>query len=218
MRPFPYSIVPAIVGSLVCFVLLILATISSPMVDTIYFLKLITAPDEPEPLPSNTTVTFGVFGMSSNDGRRSLVSLGYSPSNWSGLGVDDPTVNQPSLKSITYALILHPIGAFLAIIAFGFSTIGLCSRTGAVFSTLVSLFLSILLLTIFIIDIVFFSILKSQFTDAPYERRRTEYGNALWIVLVALLAAVVCAGSSFWTAFVGRNRYPRRKWANRREY
>ncbi|KAG8817117.1 hypothetical protein FRC19_011614 [Serendipita sp. 401] len=174
--------------------------------------------------------------MSSNDGRRSLVSLGYSPSNWSGLGVDDPTVNQPSLKSITYALILHPIGmssfhlsvllshslffpgAFLAIIVFGFSTIGLCSRTGAVFSTLVSLFLSILLLTIFIIDIVFFSILKSQFTDAPYERRRTEYGNALWIVLVALLAAVICASSSFWTAFVGRNRYPRRKWANRREY
>ncbi|KAG8804524.1 hypothetical protein FRC18_007103 [Serendipita sp. 400] len=88
MRPFPYSIVPAIVGSLVCFVLLILATISSPMVDTIYFLKLITAPDEPEPLPSNTAVTFGVFGMSSNDGRRSLVSLGYSPSNWSGLGVE----------------------------------------------------------------------------------------------------------------------------------
>ncbi|CAG7847126.1 SubName: Full=Uncharacterized protein {ECO:0000313/EMBL:CCA75069.1} [Serendipita indica DSM 11827] len=212
MRPYPHSILPAIACSLVSFLLLVLVTVSTPLWNSVYFLKLVTGPDEPEPFPSNYTVKFGVFGMSTVPHQ-----LGYTPADWwVTADVRDPTVDQPSLRSITYALVLHPISAFMSLITFGFATIGLCSRAGAVFSTFSAGLATLVTIVVFIVDVVLFSILKSQFHDSPYDGRHTSYGPAIWMVLAALIACLVSLASAAFTA-VSLNRYPR-KWANEQQY
>lgn len=52
------------------------------MWNALFFLQLISGPNEPEPLPSNTTVAWGVFGYTNG-----TPQLGYSPADWSGTGV-----------------------------------------------------------------------------------------------------------------------------------
>jgi len=230
MRGYPKSILPSIICSLVSFVLLLVITVSSPLRPSIYFLKLQTGPNEPDPFPSNTTVTFGVFGYSN-----STYHVGYIPADWSGTGIRDPTVDQSSLNGITYALILHPVGkgfhllaftikasdtlrtaALLAAITYGFVMIGLCSRAGAVLGTFFSGLMALATVVVFIVDVVLFTILKSDFVQPPYDQRKTSLGPAIWMALVALLSSIVTVASASYTSF-SHNRYPR-KWENKEEY
>lgn len=211
MRGVSKSIIPAIFGSLISFVLLLVITVSTPLWSSIYFLRLVTGPNEPDPFPSNTVVTFGVFGSTN-----STHKVGYIPADWSGTGVSDPTVNQSSLNSITYALILHPIAAFLAVLTFGFVMIGLCSRAGAVLGTFFSALMAISMLVVFIVDVVLFSILKADFVQPPYDERSTSFGPAMWLALVSTLTSIVTVASAAYTSF-SHYRYPR-KWENQEKY
>lgn len=43
---------------------------------------MVTGPNEPDPLPSNTRVLFGTFGTSNGTNQ-----LGYDPAQWSHTGV-----------------------------------------------------------------------------------------------------------------------------------
>jgi hypothetical protein len=52
-RGYPPAIAPAIVFSMCTFVLLLMVTISTPMWNSVFFLKLISGPNEPTPLPSS---------------------------------------------------------------------------------------------------------------------------------------------------------------------
>jgi hypothetical protein len=211
MRSYPKSIIPSVICSLVSFALLLAVTVSSPLQPSIYFLKLQTGPNEPNPFPSNTTVTFGVFGNTN-----STCHVGYIPADWSGTGVRDPTVDQASLNSITYALILHPVAAFLAAITFGFVMIGLCSRAGAVFGTIFSALMALTTIIVCVVDLVLFSILKSDFIQPPYNERKTSYGPALWLTMGALVACVITLASASYTSF-SHNLYPR-KWEHKEQY
>jgi len=190
---------------------LLVITVSSPLRPSIYFLKLQTGPNEPDPFPSNATITFGVFGYSN-----STYHVGYIPSDWSGTGVRDPTVDQNSLNSITYALILHPVAAILAAITYGLVMIGLCSRVGAVLGTFSSGLLALTTIVVFIVDVVLFTILKGQFVQSPYDQRRTSLGPAIWMALGALLSSIITLASASYTSF-SHNRYPR-KWENKEDY
>jgi len=210
-RGYPPAILPAVIFSICAFVLLLMVTVSTPMWNTVFFLKLISGPNEPTPLPSDTTVTWGVFGSTN-----STPQLGYSPADWSGTGVKDPTVNEASLRGITHALILHPIAALLGVVTFGFSMIGLCSRVGATFATFTSGIMTLTVLVVFIVDMVLFSILKNQLVLAPYNERQTSYGPAIWMTLAALVASIITLISTSYTTF-SHHRYPR-KWENEQEY
>jgi hypothetical protein len=215
-RGYPPAIIPAVIFSICSFVLLLMITISTPMWNSVFFLKLVSGPNEPRPLPSNTTVTWGVFGSSINGSINSTPQLGYSPADWSGTGVEDPTVNEASLHGITGALILHPIASLLGIVTFGFSLIGLCSRVGATFGTFTSGLMTLTVLVAFIVDMVLFSILKNQLVDPPYNDRQTFYGPAIWMTLAALVASIITLISTSYTTF-SHHRYPR-KWENEQEY
>jgi len=186
------------------------------MWNSVYFLYLKTGPNEPTPLPSDTTVTWGVFGSAVNGTVKSIPQLGYSPADWSGTGVKDPTVDEASLHGITCALILHPIASFLGVVTFGFSMIALCSRVGATFGTFASGLMTLTVLVAFIVDMVLFSILKNQLVDPPYNDRQTFYGPAIWMTLAALVASIITLISTSYTTF-SHHRYPR-KWENEQEY
>jgi len=214
-RGYPPAIIPAIIFSICSFVLLLMVTIS-PMWNSSYFLQFTSGPHEPSPLPSNTTVTWGVFGSTVNGTVKSIPQLGYSPADWSGTGVKDPTVNEASLHGITYALILHPIASFLGVVTFGFAMIALCSRVGATFGTFASGLMTLTVLVVFIVDMVLFSILKNQLVDPPYNDRQTFYGPAIWMTLAALVASIITLISTSYTTF-SHHRYPR-KWENEQEY
>lgn len=203
--------IPAVVFSVCSFILLIMITVSTPMWNSVYFLRLVSGPNEPLPLPSNAVVTWGVFGYT-----HSAPQLGYSPAQWSGTGIKDPTVDDESLRGITYALILHPIAAFFGVIAFGFSLIGLCSRAGAVFGTFASGLMTLLVMVAFIVDMVLFSILKARLVDPPYNDRQTSYGPAIWMTLAAFIASAITLASTAYTTF-SHHRYPR-KWENEQQY
>ncbi|PVG03376.1 hypothetical protein CPB86DRAFT_724129 [Serendipita vermifera] len=211
MRAYPIAVVPGIICSLIAFILLLIVTISTPMWNSVFFLKMLTGPQEPEPLPSLTIVTFGVFGTTN-----SAQQLGYSPANWSGTGVSDPTVDVHGLRGITYALILHPIAAIFGAITFGFAMIGLCTRAGAVFATITAGLLTLLTIVAFVVDMVLFATLKSQLIEPPYNDRKTWYGPALWITLAALIASAISLISTAVTAFT-HNQYPR-KWGREQKY
>lgn len=210
-RGYPPAILPAVIFSICSFVLLLIVTISTPMWNTVFFLKLISGPNEPAPLPSGTTVSWGVFGSEG-----SSPQLGYSPADWSGTGVKDPTVNEASLRGITYALILHPIAALLGAVTFGFAMIGLCSRVGATFGTFTSSIMTLTVLVAFIVDMVLFSILKNQLVLPPYNERQTMYGAGMWLTLAALVSSIITLISTSYTTF-SHHRYPR-KWENEQEY
>lgn len=92
----------------------------------------------------------------------------------------------------------------------------MCTRTGAVFGTFSAFLLSLTTLVAFVIDVVLFSILKGRFNDAPYDDRKTTYGPALWMTLVAVIASLVTLASAGVTAF-SRSRYPR-KWESEQVY
>jgi hypothetical protein len=66
------------------------------------------------------------------------------------------------------------------------------------------------------VDMVLFSILKSDFIQPPYNERKTSFGPAIWITLGALLASIITLASAWYTS-ISRNRYPR-KWENKEQY
>lgn len=94
--------------------------------------------------------------------------------------------------------------------------IGLCTRAGAVFATFTSGLTVLISLVVFIVDIVLFSILKTQLVDPPYQERKTAYGPAIWMTLVALVTSIASLASVAYTAF-SVNRYPR-KWKTEEEF
>ena len=76
--------------------------------------------------------------------------------------------------------------------------------------------MTLVVLVAFILDMVLFSILKTQLVDPPYDERRTSYGPAIWMTLAALIASIITFLSTSYTTF-SHHRYPR-KWENEQEY
>jgi len=201
-RKYPITLLPAIVASFIVLILMVIVTLSTPVWNTVYFLKLNL---------ESGFVTFGVLGSTG-----SSQQLGWVPSHWGGNGTTDPRVDDERLANITYALILHPVAAILSIITVALSVIGLGTRKAAVMATLTSTINFLCVFIVFVVDVVLFSILKTRFLDAPEQGRSTSYGPALWITLASVIIAGVAVYSTSITAF-GRSRYPR-KWQTEETY
>lgn len=118
--------------------------------------------------------------------------------------------------SVRSGILMSIAAAFLAAVTFGFMMTGLCSRSGAVFATISSALMTVVVVTVFIVDAVLFGVLKSNFVRAPYDSRKTSFGPALWIALAALFTSLTSLASATYTS-LSHNRYPR-KWVNEKEY
>ncbi|KAI0320786.1 pali-domain-containing protein [Amylostereum chailletii] len=159
-------------GLFFCFaamVLLVIASVSSPTWNSVYFFKAARAGQE---------VHYGVFGFTGSD-----THVGY---NFNSFLPGNERLNKTIILNLTDALILHPIAAGLAGLAFLF---GICGasyhRAGTVFMALASALAMLATLVAWVIDMVLFGIARTQFRDAGFS---AQYGNATWITLGALVA------------------------------
>jgi len=178
---------PAFPGMFFCFaafVLLIIATISAPIWNSVYFLQATV---------NGVTVNFGVFGYTGIPQR----TLGYSitPETF---GVDDDSLNAAVIKGLTSVMILHPIAAAFAGIAFIF---GFCgsegySRICTIIMSLAAALATLVTLVVWVIDMILWGIARDRIIDNGPPGSTASYGNANWMVLGAFVALLLgfCAG------------------------
>jgi len=201
---------PAIFCTFAGFVLHIFITVSAPIWDKIYFLQLNTGiVFDISDYPSRLNVVYGVFGYEVKPAT-SYRRLGYSPAGWDNSSWKSNPINDSRLTEITYALVLHPIAAGLALLALICAIKGTRSRTWAVLAALLSGFTTIISLVVFAVDIVLFTWVRNAFEYVLFERT-ANYGPAMWMALGAVIAlgiSTVCTGVTIFS----RNHYPR-KWS-----
>jgi len=170
---------PAVPGLILTFaatVLLVFTCVSSPTWEKISFLNVGTGANQ---------MHYGVFGYTG-----STVGIGYD-----FVGTGAGKINTAVTNNLTKVLILHPIAAGLAGLAFLF---GLCGasyhRVGTIIMTLLSGLAALVTLVIFVIDMVLFGIVRHKYRE---EGVAANYGNANWLTLGALVALLVgfCAAA-----------------------
>ncbi|WWD22633.1 hypothetical protein CI109_107126 [Kwoniella shandongensis] len=157
-------------------VLLLVSTISAPVIDNISFLNI---------TQNRAKATLGVFGYCSNINSN---NHGCTPSQ---LGYDIASVSTITgwdyqnghLETLTKALILHPIATGLAFLSF---LIALCSdRLGFLFASLIALLAFIVSLAALVIDFVLFGIIKHEINDNT--SAQASFGTAIWLTLAATI-------------------------------
>jgi len=181
---------PAIPGLFLTFaatVLLVIVCVSSPTWEKISFLNVGTGANQ---------IHYGVFGHTGTK-----VGIGYD-----FVGTNSSRINTTIINNLTKVLILHPIAAGLAGLAFLFGVCGAAyHRVGTILMTLLSGLAALITLVIFIIDMVLFGIVRHKYRD---ENIPAQYGNANWLTLGALVALLLgfCAAAC---GSFGRYRKPR---------
>jgi hypothetical protein len=169
----------AVPGLFFCFaamVLLIFVSVSVPTFDSISFLNVGVGPAQ---------VRYGVFGSTDSD-----ISVGYYFRD-----TRNGRINSDTLHNLTFALVLHPVAAGLAGLAFFF---GLCGasyhRVGTVMMSLLSGLAAIITLVVWVIDMVLFGVVRHRYRDQGVP---AQFGNANWLTLGALVALMLgfCAAA-----------------------
>ncbi|KAK0448340.1 pali-domain-containing protein [Desarmillaria tabescens] len=171
----------AIPGLFCCFaatVLLVFVSVSTPTWNSVYFLHAGVG---------SSATRFGVFGSTG-----SSITIGYK---FEAAGFNSSSLNTSVIYNLTKTLILHPIAAGLAGLAFLF---GLCGagyhRAGTVFMSLLAALATLVTLVAWVIDMVLFGIARNNFRDQNFD---SQYGNACWLTLGALIALLLafCASA-----------------------
>lgn len=172
-----------------------IASISPPAWDQVGFLTTTAG---------TTKTVFGVFGECVKGGSCSTKSVGYNlvingatfvpfsscfKSNkahtYTVCFDSNVNINQTVLHNLTYALILHPIAGFLALLALVFGLLGACaaSRIATIFMALCSALGLIVTLVIFVIDMVLWNLVKNNARNGGVH---ATLGNANWFTVAAL--------------------------------
>ncbi|KAI7957567.1 hypothetical protein MJO28_004662 [Puccinia striiformis f. sp. tritici] len=196
-------------------ILLVLSTISNPIIKSFYFLSIKVA-SKVASIPLDGNIRLGTFGYCFELGSQLACTkpkLGYNLQTDS-LGIPLPaqldlTPLNPIISALTYALILHPIAAGLALISAIFGLVShireySCSRYTSCFSSLAST----AALLAFVLDIVAFSIAKKRLnalsdTNVAID---SQLGNAVWVTL----AGWICLTLSGFFFCAGRCLFSRR--------
>jgi len=159
------------------FALLLIATISAPVINTVGLLRVHRA--------DNTNVYFGTFGFC-NGNACSGTSIGYQIANIMS-GIDHTTFSSAgatTANGLTHAMILHPICAAFALIAFLLSLLG---AFGSVFAALMAFVGWVLTLVVMAIDFSLFGIIKNH-VNGDGSGSHAVYSDAMWFVLAAMIA------------------------------
>ncbi|KAG9031608.1 hypothetical protein FS837_002941 [Tulasnella sp. UAMH 9824] len=172
-------------GLFFCFaalVLLVFATVSAPIWESISFLNTNIGGRE---------IHFGVFGYTG-----SARHLGYPIDQ---LNTRNGLFNSTVIHNLTYVLVLHPIAAGFAFIAVIFGLCGAAShRVGTIIMSVAALLATIITLVVWVIDMVLFGITRNKLRDQGYP---AQYGNANWLVLGAFIALLLGTCTSFFGIF-----------------
>ncbi|KAK8844813.1 hypothetical protein IAR55_006663 [Kwoniella newhampshirensis] len=158
-------------------VLLLVSTISSPVINNISFLDVTTS--------NRAKATFGVFGYCANvrsgNGGCTPSQLGYHTAQISR--ITGWNYSNTHLDTLTKALILHPIATGLAFLSF---LIALCSdHLGFLFAAMIALLAFIVSLAAMVIDFVLFGIIKHEINNNT--SARASFSTAIWLTLAATI-------------------------------
>ncbi|KAL2017988.1 hypothetical protein VTK56DRAFT_1368 [Thermocarpiscus australiensis] len=185
-------------------VLLIITCISAPVVHDIALLKIELGDERAQ---GHSTVTFGTFGYCENNvNGRDICSdsrVGYSPAAIMAAidGTQFSDYAESTTRSLTRAMILHPIACGLNFIAF---LLGLgAGAVGSFLASLVALLAFLATAVATIIDFVLFSVVRSNVNDNG-TGASAYYGSAAWTLLVSAVCSLVGAVVLFFTCCSAR--------------
>jgi hypothetical protein len=187
----------------IAFWFLLLVSISVPTVKSIYLFYLTTVSSS---IPLR--INFGVWGycipaVQYHIVGVSRVTTAYCSPPHLGWTFDSKVANYLSVSrtlenaittATTIALVLNPIATGLTFLTFVLSLLLLCAKQGTPqrigsIVVLICCILAVTLTTIaFLVDIIVTSILRNKVSDATDGLVFVNYGNAIWLTLVATIA------------------------------
>ncbi|ERT02241.1 pali-domain-containing protein [Sporothrix schenckii 1099-18] len=194
------------IGSFLLFaatILLLVTTISAPVVDNISLLKVDLANGTSE---HQSAITFGTFGyctIHTADGHNvcSPRKIGYNPAAVIHDDEHFSNASEDSTKALTRVMVLHPIATGVAFIAF-LLAVG-AGVIGSFLGALVSLVAFLITVIVLITDFVLFHIVKKHVND-DLRGASAKYGVGLWLILAAAIALLIGTLVVFFTCCSAR--------------
>ncbi|OAV90929.1 hypothetical protein PTTG_07544 [Puccinia triticina 1-1 BBBD Race 1] len=190
-------------------VLLSLATLSTPIIKPIHFLTIQLTPTTLTTTTLSISISLGTFGYCLSLGTQLACSAphpGYVL-QLSSLPITlppqiDPSTLNTTIATLTYALILHPIAAGLALLSAIFGLVShIREYSRSCYTSCLSSLASTAALLAFLLDIIAFTIAKNRLNAIanPSFSVKAELGHAVWITLAGWLCLTLsglcfCAG------------------------
>lgn len=197
-------------------VLLVIASISAPVVNNISILHA--------EILGNNEISYGTFGYcirGVGDENDSCTSsrVGYSAYDpivaVGGAEIGISNAREATIRALTHVMVLHPVGAGLAFIA-----MLLCIGTnvvGSFLATLVAGLAFIVTLVVLVCDFVAFGLLRDRIRDSTAPNTTASYGTAIWCVLAAAICILIATVVVFVTCCAGRRKHRREREARKTE-
>jgi uncharacterized membrane protein len=182
------------VGTVLLFIsaiLLLITTISAPVIGDIAILKVMLTNKTDI---RNSSVTFGTFGhcvldvapVQTDQDYCYPKHIGYNPADIMTT-IDHTTFStaaEDSSKALTRVMILHPIACALAFIAFLFALgAGFC---GAIFASMIAAVAWLVTLVVMVTDFVLFGIIKRH-VNSDGSGSHAYYSVGMWTILAAMI-------------------------------
>ena len=189
-------------------ILLIFVSVSSPTWNNIFFLQAVSGSDVIHFGCfgfTGTGTSFGYFFPSNLAPESGLVhSSGITPSSTT-LSNSTSSLNTDVVHNLTKTLFLHPLAAGFA----GFAAIAgfAIHRVAAIFFTTLAFLTT---LVAWVLSMVLFGIVRHRIRDAEGTDSASQYGNAEWLTLGALVALLLAWWLVLFGAFCShrhRHRY-----------
>ncbi|KAG8861162.1 hypothetical protein FRB96_003112 [Tulasnella sp. 330] len=198
----------------VAMILLLLVTLSTPIIKSIWLFDIVADANigsgvigiGTELASIKDTVKFGIFGWCSAALNAKVLTftvnepavcsprhLGFtvSPELESLLSaVDVDSLVHTIQKGLSVVLVLHPVACGITFLAFFFSILAVIlrhTRIWDLFATITGILAAVLSTLVFIIDIVFVAIAKSRLHKDTEGVATVNWGNAVWLTLVAAI-------------------------------
>ncbi|MCJ1291887.1 hypothetical protein MMC34_003435 [Xylographa carneopallida] len=194
-------------------ILLLITTISAPVIGDIAILKVMLTNQS---TIRHSSITFGTFGHCVLDVAPAATdqdycypkSIGYSPAaimaQIDGTGFSETA--SASADGLTYAMILHPIACGIAFIAFLLS-IG-AGVVGSLLGALVAALAWIITLVAMAIDFALFGIIKDH-VNSDGSGSNAYYSTGMWTILAAMVLLFLGMFIVLFTCFSARKEKKR---------
>ncbi|KAJ7489811.1 pali-domain-containing protein [Mycena galericulata] len=204
---------------LVSFILLLLVTLSIPIIKSIFLFRL-TAAASSSLLDSSASgsVSFGVFGYCTSGIDTSIIGINHDTAaecSKTHLGYTFDSTVAKALhvsgfenlisKSLTAVLALHPVVAALTFVTLLISLFMLrrgsngTSRLPSLLALIMGLLTAVLTTVVFLIDVILVAVVRSHVHKDTDGALTLTWGNAVWMTLVATILLWIanvgaCAG------------------------
>ncbi|KAE9400680.1 hypothetical protein BT96DRAFT_1018683 [Gymnopus androsaceus JB14] len=224
LKAYPKISIICVILLLAAFVLLLLVGLSLPIIHPVYIIQVF-APSTNQPATSSASeLRFGVWGVCAysqlnppsvlhDDGLCYGPKLGYAnvipTSLLSEIGLTQTEVDGV-LEGLLGVLILHIIAAGFSFVSL-FTSLFLASHGMTIFSLVLTIITALLSTIVFVVDAVIVGVAKSHIPTLTGNGLAVNVGNAVWLVLGALIASwlgiIFLSARACYCCGVRRKRY-----------